>query len=464
MNSTAGGIPAINKDQNVKKIKYLVAGLLGLILSTSILAAEQKLLDFETLTLDNGLQVIIVPNHRAPVVFHSLWYKVGSGDSPSDKTGIAHFVEHLMYKGTNKFPKDAYKQTINKLGGEQNASTTWDRTVFFVTLAKEYLTKVMELEADRMTNLAFPAEEFEKERLVVLQERNQRTEAIPEGRLGEATNASVFWQHPYGKPIIGFKKHIEQYTIPDVKEFYTKWYAPNNAILVIAGDITLAEIKPLINKYYAPIKKKVLPIRQRLEEPDHSNATAKVEIRDTQLKSMFFERFYKAPNHRTSNVQKESALILLADILGNETNGRLHKALVEQQKTAHSAAASYLGYLLDPYSFIITATPVNAIDFVSLEAAVEAEVQRLIANGVTDQELALAKKEYLLQFRYNHDSLSAIAEFIGENMAHGYSLAEIQNTMAIIEKVTPAEVNSAAKEILGTPATVVSYAYPIIQN
>ena len=427
-------------------------------------AANNKLIDFDTITLNNGLLVIVVPNHRAPVVYHSIFYKIGSADSPHDKTGIAHFVEHLMYKGTKKFPKDTYKITINKLGGIQNATTTWDRTAFFVTIAKEYLPQIMELEADRMTNLAFSEEDFNKEKTVVLQERRQRTDAMPEGRLMEAANASFFWHHPYGKPIIGFKKHIEQYTQQDVLHFHEQWYAPNNAILVIAGDITVAEVTPLLKKYYEPIKKKNLPVRQRSEEPDHGNTTAKVEIRDPQLKNMFFERIYQAPNHRTSTIQQNAALTLLANILGDETNGRLHKAFVEQQKTAHAAYANYIGELLDPHSFTITAVPVNVIDFVPLEAAIEAEVKRLVANGITAKELAIAKKEHLLQYRYHHDSLRDIADSIGESIAQGYSIEEVKNWMSTVEKISIAEINTIAKEILGKPAAVVSYSYPIIHN
>ena len=450
----------------MKIINNLIAIIIGLILAPPSFATNKQTLNFESLTLKNGLQVIIVPNHRAPVVYHSIWYKVGSADSPYNKTGIAHFVEHLMFKGTKKFPKDTYKKTINKLGGNQNAGTHWDKTVYFVTIAKEYLPKIMELEADRMTNLNFSDEDFKKEKNVVLQERRQTTgDALPEGRLMEAANANLFWHHPYGKPVIGFKDHIEQYTKKDVLDFHNKWYAPNNAVLVIAGDITSADVKPLLKKYYEPIKRKRgLPLRERAKEPDHSNTTAKAEIRDPQLKNMFFERIYQAPNHRTSTVQKEAALMLLSKILGDDANGRLHKSLVEQQKTAHSAYANYTGYLLDPYGFSIMAEPVNAIDFTSLEAAVEAEIQRLIANGITEEELNIAKKEYLLQYRYGHDSLHAIAEDIGENLAYGYSIQEIRDWLTIVEKTTVEEINNAAKEIFEKPASVVAYSYPIIHN
>ena len=451
----------------MKAIKPLLLTLFSIILLTSCqvtVATSKTLSNIETMTLSNGLIVVVVPNHRAPVVHHSLWYKVGSADSPYDQTGIAHFVEHLMYKGTQKFPADSYKKTINKLGGVQNANTTWDRTAYYVTIAKEYLAQIMELEADRMNNLTFPAEDLEKERLVVLQERNQRTEAMPEGRLMEATNATFFWHHPYGKPIIGFQKHIEQYTRENVVNFYNQWYAPNNAILVIAGDITLAEIKPLVKKYYEPISQKIIPAKIRSEEPPHSNTTAKVEIRDTQLKSMFFEKIYQAPNHRTAGTEKEIALTLLAQILGDETNGRLQKALVEQQKTAHSVTANYTGYMLDPYNFTIFAVPVNAFDFISLEAAIEAEIQRLIANGITDQELAFAKQEHLLQYRYQLDSIDNIANYVGENMAHGYNLEEITNFTPTVEKISAAEINQLAKDVLGKPASVISCSYPIIQN
>ena len=451
-------------------VQNIAICLFGLLLTSYCFAItasnnnSSKTLEFETSTLENGLQVIVVPNHRAPVVFHSIWYKVGSADSPYEKTGLAHFLEHLMFKGSKKFPGNTYKQTISRLGGEQNATTSWDRTNYFVTIAKEFLPTVIELEADRMTNLQFTKEDYEKERTVVAQERRQCIDSCPTARLMHAANASFFWHHPYGKPVIGFKQHIEQYTIEDVLNFYKTWYAPNNAVLILAGDVTLKEVLPLIKKHYGHIAKKPIPKRNRQEEPPHFKTVTKVELRDPQLDSMFFQKHYQAPNHRTGSINKEAAIDLLSSILGDNTNGRLYKALVEEQKIAHNATASYVGYFLDPFFFAITATPVNAIDFILLEAAVDAEVKRLLANGVTEKELSAAQKEYSLSYRYNIDSIHDVASIIGEGIVHGYTVDEIKNWLPIMEKVTCKEVNEAAKEVLENPASVVSYAYPITEN
>jgi zinc protease len=421
--------------------------------------------NYHTYTLENGLQVVIIPNSRAPVVYHSIWYKVGSADSPRNRTGLAHFLEHLMFKGSQKFPKDTFKRTINDLGGEQNANTTWDRTAYFVTIAKEHLPIVMEMEADRMHNLLLTEEDVDKERDVVLQERRSSSDAKPEARLSEAANATFFWEHPYGKPVIGFEEHIRQYKREDALKFYQTWYAPNNAILVIAGDVKIEELKPLIQKYYGTLKAKSdLPIRQRLSEPDHRGVNAKVEIRDPQVGGMFLQRMYPAPNFRTKGTHQEAILTLLQDILGDSTYGRLNQTLVENQKLAHFANANYTGYYYDPLYFTVTSAPMNSSDLQLLDASIEALIRRMISDGVTEQEVATAKEQWKFETLYRRDSLIGIANYFGENLANGYSLKDLDAWLTIIQKVTVAEVNQAAKDILGPGPRVTMIGYPVAQK
>lgn len=450
-----------NSSMKLKNYSLILICILFLGFSSYTSAKEQ--FNYQHFTLENGLEVVVLPNTRAPVVYHSLWYKVGSADSPLNRSGLAHFLEHLMFNGSQKFPKDAFKRTVNDLGGNQNANTTWDRTGYFVTIAKEYLPIVMEMEADRMQNLVFTPEIIQKEKEVVLQERRSTSDAQPEALLGEAANASFFWQHPYGKPIIGFEEEIQQYTLEDAQAFYRQWYRPNNAILIIAGDVTLAQVKPLVETYYGKIPKGEIPKRIRPTEPTHRGATSKVEMRSPQLGASF-QRLYQAPNHRTADIHTEAVLTLLENVLGDSTFGRLTKNLVENQKLANHAGAQYTGSFYDPYSFIVFAAPQNPADLAQLEASVESEIRRLIADGVTDAELTKAKEQWRFSARYRLDSLHGFADHIGENLALGYTLKDLETWLETLEKVTPEEVQNAAKDIFENGPAVAAYTHQVTQK
>ena len=450
----------------MKKPSRLNLMLLWVLFIISSLPIYAKQFNIEHFKLSNGLEVVLIPNNRTSVVYHGLWYKAGSADSPYNKTGLAHFVEHLMFKGTLKHPGDSFKLIINNLGGSQDANTTWDRTAYSIIIAKEYLEKIMELESDRMTNLAFNHDDVTKELQVILQERRQEIESKPSRLLSEATNAAFFWQHPYGRPVIGFRNHMESYTFKDAKLFYQSWYTPNNAILVIAGDIAKDKVITLINKYYGTISGKSLPDRTALREiePTHNNCTVKVELRDTKLQQPYWQSAYTAPNHNTSGVETEAALDLLQFILGEESLGRLRKILVDNQKIAFSATASYSGSMIDPYSFSILVSPINIIDTDKTQYLVNAEINNLVANGISTQEFETAKQQYINYFRFDHDSIMSIARLFGENLAHGYTVNEIKNILTILNSVSVQQVNEAAILVFSNPPKVISYAYPIIEN
>jgi zinc protease len=423
-----------------------------------------KEFNYSAYQLENGLQVVIIPNNRAPVVHHSIWYKVGSADSPPQATGLAHFLEHLMFKGTTRFPKDTFKKTVSDLGGEQNANTSWDRTVYFVTIAKEHLPLIMEMEADRMHNLLITQEDVNKEKEVVLQERRATVDTYPENCLLEAANASFFWEHPYAKPIIGYEEHIRGYTKENALKFYHHWYAPNNAILVIAGDVNVETLKTQIQRYYGKCKAKALTPRHRSLEPNHRQATTKVEMRDPKITGTFFQHIYPAPNFRTGGTHQEATLTLLQDILGDGTYGRLTHMLVENQKLAHFATAHYTGYYYDPYSFTISAAPINHSDLSLLETSVEAEIRRLVAEGVTEDELKTAKQQWEFETQYRRDSLQGIANYFGENLSVGYTLEDLEKWLMTIQAITKEDIKSTAKSLLHLGPAVTAYAYPVVQK
>ncbi len=442
-------------------MKPILLILIGLF---SPLVLAKALPTYHAYQLDNGLQVVIIPNHRAPVVYHSLWYKVGSADSPTNKTGLAHFLEHLMFKGTKQFPKDTFKKVINDLGGEQNANTSWDRTLYFVTIAKEHLATVMEMEADRMQNLILTDEEVAKEKEVVLQERRSTVDSRPERRLFEAANANFFWEHPYGTPVIGFEEHIRSYTKQDASIFYKKWYNPNSAILVISGDVVLADIKPQIKEYYGKLKNRAQPKRNRLQEPQHRGATSMTQLRDPQLSGTFIQWAYPTTNFRLGGLKQDTTLTLLQDILGDSTYGRLNKNLVEDQKLAQFVSAEYTGHYYDPYSFTITAAPYNTFDLPVLEASITAEIKRLIAEGVDQHELETAKQQWTFEALYRQDSIYGIADLFGEGLSVDYTLQDIENWMPQLRSVTAEDIKKAAKETLGSEPLVKLQALPTVHQ
>lgn len=418
---------------------------------------------YENYTLKNGLQVLILPNARAPVVYHALWYKVGSADSPAENAGIAHFLEHLMFKGTKKYPKDAYKTTLNRIGAYHGATTTWDRTVYYATASKEHLPLLMELEADRMQHLQFTDQDVETERQVVFQERYDRIISSPIARLGEAANASFFWQHPYGKPVLGFEEHIKGYTKEKAQEFYKSWYATNNAILVIAGDVNNDEVKKLIEKYYGSSQQKPIPKRERPQEPSHQGVSIKAELKDPNV-GIYIQRIYRAPNHRDLKPTEEAAITMLDYILGNPTYGRLPLVMMEQQKLVQGVWTNYTGYYVDPYSFTITVIPKNLQDIALTEAMVESELRRIKVQGITEEELENIKRLMRYEFIYHKDSLYGIADYYGENLALGYTLEFLDKWPEVLSKVSVDDIQKAATALFANQPDVTMYSYPIVEK
>ena len=447
-----------------KNVVLLCLALLLLPFAETAVADLNDLLNkVDTYSLKNGLQVVLLPQPRAPVVYHGLWYKTGSSASPETKTGIAHFVEHMMFKGTKRFPKDTFKRRISDLGGEQNASTSWDRTDYFVMASRESLPQIMALEADRMKNIVLSSEELEKERDVVLQERRMRVESSPYGKAQEASNAAFFWEHPYGKPIIGFEEHIRRYTLEDVRLFYTRWYVPNNALLVIVGDIHPVTLKPLIERYYGGIPSQTLPVLPDRAEPPHLGAKVKIEIRDPQG-GPSFDRIYRAPNYRTGGIKTEAALVLLDKILGDPVDGRLNLYLKEKRRLANFIETNYTGGMKDPFSFTLSAAPFNLTDLALLESSIDAELHRVITDGVTEMEVAKAKQQNLYAYRYQNDSLSGVAAFLGENLAAGYTLEELRAWPATLQAVSLDEIQATAKTVFSPGPDVTVYITPTRQK
>lgn len=414
--------------------------------------AAAKVYDPTSFTLKNGMQVVVVTNNRAPVVAHMVWYKVGAADETAGKSGIAHYFEHLMFKGTKTVAPGEISRIVARNGGRDNAFTSWDYTAYFQQVAKDRLELVMELEADRMKNLQLTQEVVAPELLVVLEERSQRTDNDPASRWGEELQAALYQNHPYGRPIIGWRNEIEGLTLEDAKAWHRRWYAPNNAILVVSGDVTPDEVRRLAEKTYGRIAARDMPMRDRVDEPA-ANADRRVILRDATVQQAQFQRSWLAPGYATADGKEAYALDVLAEIVGGGATSRLYRSLAVEQKLATSAGAGYGGETLDDSSFAVFASPVPGIEIEKLEAALDAEIAKVVKDGVTATEVADAKQRMTAAAIYARDSLMGPAYAFGTALTTGQTVEDVEAWPARIEAVTVEEVNAAARKILSRFST-----------
>jgi zinc protease len=435
---------------------FLAAALIALV---SIGDANAKVFSPTTFRLANGLEVVVITNMRAPIVTHMVWYHVGAADEPRGKSGIAHYLEHLMFKGTATIKPGEFSRTIARNGGRENAFTTHDYTGYYQNVAADRLALVMRMEADRMANLRLTDEIAKPELDVVLEERRMRTDNEPSAKLYEQAQASMFMHHPYGIPIIGWESEIRALNYQDALDFYRTWYAPNNATLVIAGAVTADQVKPLAEQFYGVIPARPVPARVRVAEPEHV-AAVKVEMTSDRVRQPSWSRRYLAPSHHAGNTKQAYALEVLTEILGGGETSRLNRSLVIDQQVAASAGADYDGTRLDLGSFVIYASPQPGREIAALERAVEAEVRRVREEGVTEDEIARAKLRLQAATVYALDSLSTGARTIGTALSTGSTVDDVEAWPDRIGAVTAAEIQEAARAVLKDDTAVTSILKP----
>jgi zinc protease len=421
--------------------------------------ADAKVYEPESITLANGMQVVAITDHRVPVVTHMVWYKVGGADEAPGETGLAHFLEHLLFKGTEKVPSGEFSRTVSRNGGEGNAFTGYDYTAFFQTIASDKLPLMMEMEADRMVNLTLDPDEVAAEREVVLEERRSRIDNSPGALLNERTNAALYLNYPYRHPLIGWAHEIKALTRENALAFYRKWYAPNNAVLVVAGDITMDELKPLAEKYYGVIPARAVPDRNRPLEPEQISAR-RIEFAHPQVGQVSWSRRYLAPSRFYGESDQVMPLAVLAEVIGGGATSRLYKALVIDRKIALSAGASYSGSSIGPGTFSFYGVPAEGTTVEELEAAFEAELAAILRDGVDAQEVARAVKSMKASAVYARDSVTAPAHAVGQALVIGRTIEEIESWPDQVGAVTQEQVMQAARAILGTPAHVTSILRP----
>lgn len=414
----------------------------------------------ETFTLRNGMQVIVIEDRRAPVVTHMVWYRVGAADEPRGRSGIAHFFEHLMFKGTRLIPPGEFSREIARNGGEDNAFTSWDYTAYYERIARDRLDLVMRMEADRMRNLRFSDETFLSERDVIVEERRQRVDNSPGAVLGERMRAMLWPHHPYGTPIIGWLHEIQALDRASAQAFYETWYAPNNAILVVAGDVDAAELRPLAERYYGRLRPtRNLPTRTWVVDPSNIGPM-RVTHRDEKVRQPSLTRIYRAISYGTDEGRQAHALDVAIEVLGGSQTSRLYRALVEEQRIAISAGASSSTSGLGGGSVSAWATPADGVSLETLEAALDAVIARFLREGPSEAELARAKSSLSAAAIYSRDSQESLANIYGASLASGESIDDIVNWANDIEAVTREEALQMARETLDMNASVTGWLMP----
>jgi len=399
-------------------------------------------------TLDNGLEVLVIPDHRAPVVTHMVWYRNGAADDPPGKSGIAHFLEHLMFKGTEAHPKGEFSEFVSEVGGQENAFTGPDFTAYFQQIARQHLRACMEFEADRMTGLVLTDAIVAPERDVVLEERRMHADSDPGAQLGEAVQATLFTHHPYGIPIIGWGHEIEGLEREDALAYYRRFYTPENAILVVAGDADPEETRRLAEETYGRIKPHgARPKRVRPLEPPPV-ASRRVTVTDDKVMQPNWQRHYLAPSCRTAAPGESEALEVLAHLLGGGMTSFLYRTLVIEKKVAVSTWAYYHSTALDQSRFIINITPAPGVSLEALDAAFDHALAGFLQQGVEPGALERAKTRLIADATYARDSQSDLARWYGASLALGQTVREVEDWPAKIEAVNADAVMAAGRKWL----------------
>lgn len=430
----------------------------GLALAASPALAASKIAD---VTLANGLELVVIPDHRAPVVTHMIWYKVGAADETPGKSGLAHFLEHLMFKGTAKNPTGHFSRVVALLGGQENAFTSNDYTAFYQRVPSDQLKTVMEFEADRMTGLQLTDAVVLPEREVILEERNWRIDNNPRARLGEQVDAALYLNSPYGKPVIGWRREMEQLSRDDAIGFYRRFYGPNGAVVVIAGDVEPEQARQFAEETYGQLKRNnsIVP-RHRPQEPP-AVAVRSLTLADARVEQPIMSRAYLVPSFATAKASnspgQSEALEVLSHILGTGSNSRLYRALVVEKHVAVMAGASYDSSALDLSKFDIYGAPSQGVTLPQLEAETDAVVAEVIAKGVTVEELERAKSRLIADVTFAQDNQASMARWYGGAIMTGSTVSDVEHWPDRIRAVTAAQVQDAAREWLDKRRSVTGF-------
>lgn len=411
-------------------------------------------------TLPNGLETVVIEDHRAPVVVQMLWYRIGSADEQPGKSGIAHYLEHLMFKGTDKLGPGELSKTVTANGGRDNAFTSYDFTTYFQRIAADRLPLVMEMESDRMANLRIGEDDWQAERQVVLEERSQRTDSDPGAQFSEERSAVQFYNHPYGRPVIGWRQEMEGLTRDDAIAWYDAHYAPNDAVLVIAGDVTADQVRALAQEYYGPVPAKPDSTRKARPQEPAQRSPRRIERVDARVAQPVLTRTVLAPQRRTGDQQTAAALTVLAELLaGSSQTSVLARDLVLTGKALY-VDAFYDGFSVDPTTFGLSLVPAPGVPNAEAEAALDAALRRFLTDGPDAAQLERVKTQIRAARVYAQDSAHGRAYDYGQGLATGLTVEDVNDWPDILARVTPEDIAGAARLVLENPATVTGWLLP----
>lgn len=430
----------------------LCAGLLSLAAVQGAAAAE-----ISSFTLDNGMDVVVLEDHRAPAVVQMVWYKVGAADEPAGVSGIAHYLEHLMFKGTDTLAPGEFSEVVAAQGGSDNAFTGQDYTAYFQRVAADRLELMMKMEADRMRNLQLDGTDILTERQVILEERNQRTESDPGALFGEQRDAAQYQNHPYGIPVIGWKHEVEQLELQDALDFYETYYAPNNAILIVAGDVETEEVRRLAETHYGPIEPTPgLAERERPQEPPQ-RAERRIVYEDARVAQPYVIRSYLAPERDPGAQEAAAALTLLAELLGGGQTSELARALQFGSKEALYTSAFYNGTSYDDTTFGLVIVPAPGVTLAEAEAALDREIAAFLERGVDEVQLERIKMQLRAAQIYEEDSVQAVARRYGAGLTTGLEIADVEAWPDILQAVAPEEIIAAGRAVFDRDTAVTGW-------
>lgn len=436
-------------------VRLFLLALFGVTLVTAAGAAIED--QVTSYTLDNGMQVVVIEDHRAPVVVHMVWYRAGAADETPGVSGVAHFLEHLLFKKTKNLEAGELSRTVAENGGTDNAFTSYDYTAYYQRVAADRLPIMMRMEADRMINLDLSEEDILVERDVIIEERNQRTETNPNALYREQANAALFQNHRYGVPVIGWRHEMSNLTLSDALDYYQKFYAPNNAVLIVAGDVMPEDVLALAQEIYGQIAANVdLPERKRPVEPPHF-APRRIEYVDERVSQPYVVRSYLAPERNSGDQRSAAALVLLADILGDGQASVLQRKLQFETQEALYASASYSGVSLDKTSFGIYIVPAADVTLLDAEAALDRAISEFLEEGVDEAQLARLKTQYRAAGIYAQDNVNGLANAYGRALTSGLTLEDIHAWPDILQSITSDEIIAAATQVFDLNSSVTGW-------
>lgn len=411
-------------------------------------------------TLPNGLETVVIEDHRAPVVVQMLWYKIGSADEQPGKSGIAHYLEHLMFKGTDKLEPGELSKTVTANGGMDNAFTSYDYTTYFQRIASDRLPLIMEMEADRMANLKIGEDDWQAERQVVLEERAQRIDSDPASLFAEERNAVQYYNHPYGRPVIGWRAEMMELTRKDAIAWYDEHYSPNQAVLILAGDITAERARELAAEYYGPIPAKgEAEPRARPQEPRQS-ASRRMEMHDPRVAQPRLTRSYLAPERNPGDQQTAAALTVLAELLGGSMQTSVLGRELAIPGKALWVGAGYDGLAVDPTTFTLSMVPAQGMEPEKAEAMLDEVLAKFLKAGPDPDDLERVKTRIRAAQIYARDSAHGRAYDYGQGLATGLTIEDVNDWPDILASVTADDVSKAARDLLSSKASVTGWLLP----